>query len=432
MEFTLGIRREDKNKWERRVPLIPGHVKELKEQHGIETIVQPSSIRIFPDKEYESFGAVINEDLSSSSVVFAVKEIPIQYLQAGKTYVFFSHTIKGQSYNMPMLKKMMELGCNLIDYEKITDERGRRLVFFGKFAGLSGMIDTLWAYGQRMKWKKINNPFSEIKQTIYYNGLSELREHLKKIGDKIKREGLPESLSPFIVGFAGYGNVSSGAQEILDILPVKEIRPKQLEAIHENFSKKILYKVIFKEEDMVEPVSSEKKFNLQEYYDQPHLYRSIFQQYIRRLSILMNCIYWDKQYPRLVTKEFLEENLTGQLKLQVIGDISVDINGAIEFTEKATSPDTPVFVYNPIRDDVIEGFRGNGIVVMAVDNLPCELPKESSQAFSDSLLPFIPSITKADYSVNFEYLELPSEIKKAVILYHGKLTPNYQYINRFL
>ena len=197
-------------------------------------------------------------------------------------------------------------------------------------------------------------------------------------------------------------------------------------------SKKILYKVIFKEEDMVEPVSSEKKFNLQEYYDQPHLYRSIFQQYIRRLSILMNCIYWDKQYPRLVTKEFLEENLTGQLKLQVIGDISVDINGAIEFTEKATSPDNPVFVYNPIRDDVIEGFRGNGIVVMAVDNLPCELPKESSQAFSDSLLPFIPSITKADYSVNFEYLELPSEIKKAVILYHGKLTPSYQYINRFL
>jgi len=432
MGFTLGIRREDKNKWERRVPIIPSHVRELKEKHGIETIIQPSPIRIFKDEEFESAGAILDEDLSSSSIVFAVKEIPIKFLQTGKKYVFFSHTIKGQSYNMPMLRKMMELGCTLIDYEKITDKNGCRLVFFGKFAGLAGMIDTLWAYGQRMKWIGINTPFSEIKQTIHYNDLNQTREHLKKIGEKIKRDGLPESLTPFIVGFAGYGNVSSGAQEILDILPVKEIRPTQLEAIHENFSSKVVYKVIFKEEDIVEPVSSEEEFNLQEYYDQPHLYRSIFQNYIRRLSILMNCIYWDKQYPRLVTKEFLEENLTGHLKLQVIGDISVDINGAIEFTEKSTTPDNPIFVYNPIRDDVIEGYKGNGIVVMAVDNLPCELPKESSQAFSDSLLPFIPSIIKADYSVSFELLELPPEIKNAMILHQGKLTPNYQYINRFL
>ena len=260
MSFTIGIRREDKSKWERRVPITPKHVQELKEKHSIETIIQPSVIRVFQDDAYIDAGAKVQEDVSECPIVFAVKEIPIPFFKDDTTYVFFSHTIKGQVYNMPMLKKMMELGCNLIDYEKITDERGRRLVFFGKFAGLSGMIDTLWAYGQRMKWKKINNPFSEIKQTIYYNGLSEIREHLKKIGDKIKHEGLPESLSPFIVGFAGYGNVSSGAQEILDILPVKEIRPKQLEAIHENFSNKILYKVIFKEEDMVEPVSSEKKF----------------------------------------------------------------------------------------------------------------------------------------------------------------------------
>jgi len=255
---------------------------------------------------------------------------------------------------------------------------------------------------------------------------------LKKIGKRIEQEGFPDSLTPFVVGFAGYGNVSTGAQEILDILPVKEIGPKQLEAIHENFSDRIVYKVVFKEEDMVEPISTEKDFNLQEYYDHPHLYRSIFQQYIRRLSILMNCIYWDKQYPRLVTKEFLEENYMGQLKLQVIGDISVDINGAIEFTEKATSPDSPVFVYNPLRDDIIGGYSGSGVVVMAVDNLPCEVPKESSKAFSDSLLHFIPLIVKADFSVDFDHLDLPPEIKKAVILHHGKFTPNYQYINKFL
>jgi alpha-aminoadipic semialdehyde synthase len=183
---------------------------------------------------------------------------------------------------------------------------------------------------------------------------------------------------------------------------------------------------------MVEPISSEKVFNLQDYYNNPHLYRSVFHKYIHRLSILMNCIYWSERYPRLITKEFLKKNYTGQLKLQVIGDISVDVNGAIEFTEKTTNPGEPVFVYNPIRDDIIEGFTDEGIVIMAVDNLPCELPRESSQMFSDSLMPFVPAIVKADYSVDFENLNLPSEIKKAVILHQGKLTPNYEYINRFL
>jgi saccharopine dehydrogenase (NAD+, L-lysine-forming) len=120
------------------------------------------------------------------------------------------------------------------------------------------------------------------------------------------------------------------------------------------------------------------------------------------------------------------------MKLQVIGDISVDINGAIEFTEKVANPGNPVFIYNPLNDEIVDGFNSNGIVVMAVDNLPCEVPKESSKEFSDSLIPFIPSIVKADFSVDFKDLNLPSEIKKAVILHHGKLTQNYQYINKFL
>ena len=338
MSSILGIRREDKNKWERRVPLIPQHLKELKEEHGIDSIVQTSPIRIFSDKEYEDVGIKVQEDLSQCPVIFSVKEMPINFFEPNKTYAFFSHTVKGQKYNMPMLKKMMELGCTLIDYEKITNEKGRRLVFFGRYAGLAGMVDTLWAFGQRLEWQEIKTPFSEIKQTIHYDGLDEIKSHLKEIGKKIEQQGFPESISPVIIGFAGYGNVSTGAQEIIDILPVKEIAPSQLESIHEAPLNNVIYKVIFKEEDMVESISSEKGFDLQNYYTNPHFYRSIFQQYIRQLSILMNCIYWDKRYPRLITKEFLEENLTGHLKLQVIGDISVDINGAIEFTGKSTSP----------------------------------------------------------------------------------------------
>ena len=146
----------------------------------------------------------------------------------------------------------------------------------------------------------------------------------------------------------------------------------------------------------------------------------------------MNCIYWDNRYPRLITKDILEENFTGTMKLQIVGDISIDINGAIEFTEKATNPDDPVYVYNPIRRDIIDGYKGKGIVVMAVDNLPCELPRDSSKNFSDSLIRFIPEMLYADYSVNFKNLNVPPEIKRAVILYNGKLTKDYQYINRYL
>jgi alpha-aminoadipic semialdehyde synthase len=179
---------------------------------------------------------------------------------------------------------------------------------------------------------------------------------------------------------------------------------------------------------MVERISNNKDFSLQEYYTQPDLYRSVFHNYLPFLSVLMNCIYWNKQYPRLITKDFLKKNYSKDFKLQIVGDISVDINGAIEFTEKVTSPDNPVFTYNPLNFGIIDGYDGDGIVVMAVDNLPCEVPRDSSKAFNDSLTPFIPSIVKTDFSVDFKNLNLPPEIKKAVILYHGKLTPDYQYL----
>jgi len=429
----IGIRREDKNEWERRVPLIPEHVKEFKEKYGIETIIQPSKIRVYSDNEYSNVGTIVQEDLSSCPTIFAVKEIPIDFFEPKKTYVFFSHTIKGQKYNMPMLKKMMELECNLIDYEKIVNEKGFRLVFFGRFAGLAGMVDTLWAFGQRMKSKGIDSPFNEIKQTINYKKhLPEIKEHLKNIRKKIEQDGIPKSLTPVIVGFAGYGNVSKGAQEILDILPVKEISPKKIKMIFDNPSDNCIYKVVFKEEDMVEPISPHGTFELQDYYKHPEKYKSVFEKYVPYLTILMNCIYWDGKYPRLVTKEFLKNTDQENLKLQVIGDISVDINGAIEFTEKSTDPDDPVYVYDPITDTITDGCSGDGVVIMAVDNLPCELPRESSHEFSNSLYDFVSEIAKADFTQDFDDLTLPLPIKKAVSLYHGKLTPEYQYIDKYL
>ena len=189
MTYFLGIRREDKNKWEKRVPLIPDHIKELKEKHRINTIIQPSPIRAFPDNKYIQANATVDEELSPN-VIFAIKEIPISFFKAGKTYLFFSHTIKGQKHNIPMLKKMMDLKCNLIDYEKITNETGRRLIFFGRYAGIAGMIDTLWAFGQRLKLKGINSSLSDIKQTIEYQDLEHAKQHIAQIGNKIREEGL--------------------------------------------------------------------------------------------------------------------------------------------------------------------------------------------------------------------------------------------------
>jgi len=428
----LGIRREDKSKWEARVPLIPEHVKKFKEEHGIETIIQPSKIRTYSDDEYVKAGASVKEDVSPCPIVFAVKEIPIDFFESRKTYVFFSHTIKGQEYNMPMLKKMMDLGCNLIDYERIVDERGFRLVFFGRFAGLAGMIDTLWSFGQRLKSQNIDTPFNEIKQTIHYKDLTDAEEHLKEVGAKIKNDGIPKSLTPLVVGFAGYGNVSKGAQEILDILPVKEISPKEIKDIYDNPSDRCIYKVVFKEEDMVEPISSDNTFELQDYYNHPEKYRSVFEKYVPDLTMLMNCIYWDIKYPRLITKEFIKKDYDVNYKLQVIGDISIDINGAIEFTEKSTISDIPSFVYNPKTDSIKDGVEGEGIVIMGVDNLPCELPRESSHVFSTALFDFIPEVVKADFTKDFDDCKLPSAIKKAVILHHGKLTPDYQYIDKYI
>jgi alpha-aminoadipic semialdehyde synthase len=432
MSFKLGIRREDKNIWERRVPIIPNHVKELKEKYNISTIIQPSKIRIFSDEEYRNIKVKVDENLGDANVIFAVKEIPIDFFEKNKTYVFFAHITKGQKYNMPMLKKMIDLRCNLIDYERITDEKNRRLVFFGRYAGFAGMIDTLWALGQRLKYKKIKTPINEIKQSIYYDDIDKIKNHFRKIGKRIQMQDFPDNISPIVVGLAGYGNVSNGAQEILDVLPIKEINPNELETLNTNYSNKVIYKVVFKEEDIVVPVSSNKKFNLQEYYSNPEFYQSVFYRYLPYMTILMNCIYWEERYPRLITKKFIKECYSKNIKLQIIGDISVDINGAIEITSKTTTPSNPVFVYNPLTDNISDNYRDDGIVVMAVDNLPCELPKESSIEFSNALFSFIPHIVKADYSTDFDSLDLPPEIKRAVILHHGRLTPNFSYISKFL
>ena len=274
MQKTIGIRREDKNEWERRVPLVPDDVRWLREKHGIRTVIQPSAIRTFGDDEYRAAGAEVGEDLGSAGTVFAVKEIPASLFQENKTYVFFSHTIKGQPYNMEMLKVMVDRRCSLVDYERVLDEKNRRLIFFGRYAGLAGMLDTLHGYGMKLQARGIDNPFARVRQAYQYASLEEAKAGVEDVGKAIDEHGFPDELCPLVVGFAGYGNVSRGAQEIFDLLPHKILSAEALVEMIENFAgdNLNLVKVVFSEDDMVRPLQG--SFDLQDYYAHPEKYES--------------------------------------------------------------------------------------------------------------------------------------------------------------
>jgi alpha-aminoadipic semialdehyde synthase len=420
---------------ERRAPLTPKHVERLIKTKKLDFVVQTSEKRVFSDEEYISAGAKIAKELKKCSVIFGVKEMPIPFFEEEKTYVFFSHVIKGQEYNMPMLRKMMEMKCNLIDYERVVDEQGKRLIFFGRYAGLAGMINSLWSMGLRLKEAGYKTPFAHLKQAHLYSSLAEVREVMSAIGQEIAEKGLPEELQPFTVAFTGYGNVSQGAQEIIGLLPVKEISPEKLLTLkrRSKLPNNLIYKVVFKEEHLVEPIAENEGFDLHEYYNFPEKFKSKFEKYIPHLDMLINCIYWDARYPRLVTKDYLQKLFASETpKLKVIGDISCDVHGSVECTEKGTEIEDPIFVYHPATRDYTMGHKGEGVLVMSVDILPSELPRDSSAGFADVLVNYVKAIADCDFNEDFLTLDLPNAIKSALILHRGELTPHYKYLEEHL
>ena len=297
------------------------------------------------------------------------------------------------------------------------------------------MINSLWSLGQRYAELGIETPFLKIHQTHKYDSLEEATEVISEVGKWIAKNGLSELISPLVIGITGYGNVAKGAQEILDLLPVKEISHKDLldSKIQGNLPNDAIYKVVFEEKHLSKPKEDGKEFDLQEYYNHPERFEDQFEQYIPHLTILMNCMYWDERYPRIVTKDYLETLYKkGISKLTVIGDVTCDPDGSIECTHKGTEIEDPVFVYNPLTREPAMGFKGDGILVMAVDILPSELPRESSQTFSDALIGFIPEILKTDFTQTFDDLKLPAPFKKAMILHNGELTPDFKYLEQYL
>jgi saccharopine dehydrogenase (NAD+, L-lysine-forming) len=436
MNTKIGIRREDITKWEKRVPLIPSHARELADRYPIEFRVQPSTIRVFNDADYRAAGIAVEESLSPCPLILALKEIPLDLIEKDKTYVFFTHTTKAQPQNRSMLRKMRDLGCTVLDYEKMVDDKKRRVLYFGNYAGHAGMIDTLWTLGKRLEAEGTANPFTLLQPAHRYLSLVEAKEAVAKLAWKLIQEGPPQGLGPIVFGFFGYGHVSQGAQEIFDILPVETVRPADLPKLFQGGerSPRPLYKSVFHEEDMVRPVDPARPFDLQDFYEHPEAYRSFTEEAVPYLTVLVNGIYWTPRFPKYVTKPFLKKLYggSGRPRLRVIGDITCDINGSIESTIRGTDSEAPVYIYDPARDEAVAGFSGPGPAVLAVYNLPAELPLESSTYFSGKLKDYVPALISARFDEPFAECGLPDVLRRAVILYRGQLTPDFAYLGPYL
>ena len=428
---SISIRREEKE-FENLSPLIPEDINYLKTKFNITTIIQPSNNRIIKDSEYSNKGALVEEDISSKSeIIIGLYETLIESIQPSKTYLFNAQLNKKKENLVPLLKKLISSKASLIDYEHITDTKGRPLIHFGTFAGNAGMIDSFWALGQKLLSQGLETPFLKIKQAYTYGTLEKAIESLKQIGKEIDIIGLNFPDGPLIIGILGSGNVSKGVQEIINCIPSQELKPEELEEFFDGgfYSENRIYYVIFQEKHMVKPKELEDDFELQDYYANPDKYESQFVKYIPYLTAIINTTYWDDKYPTFITIESLKRLFEGGLSiLRVIGDFSCILNGSIELTVKVTTIKEPTYTFDLNNQKTINGFLGKGPAILSIENLACELPYDSSKSFSSLLKNYIPQIVNVKLTDNFEQLDLPEEIKKGIIIYKGKLTPNYKYL----
>ncbi|NJO49543.1 MAG: hypothetical protein HC840_08955 [Leptolyngbyaceae cyanobacterium RM2_2_4] len=436
--IVIGIRRENDSKFEARVPLIPAHLEQLSHQLGeqVSFIVQPSPLRTFSDQEYRQVGAIVQADLSDADIVLCIKEVYPEHLLDHKTYLVFAHVIKGQLSNMSVLQALMRRQITLIDYETITDESGKRTVFFGRSAGQTGMFETLRAFGQRLTSQRKPCIFNELKPVYEYVDLADAVQHLKALGAILQQH--PEQLGitdyPLVFGFAGLGNVGQGALEIFDCLPTQEVLPTQLADLFRsrNYSPGTLFKCLLQKSDLLR--NSLHQFDVQDYAAHPSHYHSILPDLLPYISVLLNCVFYAPQYPRILPNDaFAEAWLRGARRLQVVGDLSCDPpDGSVACTVTSGDLYHPIFDYNPIDGSVSNAFGEDTVTVMAVDNLSAGLPRDASIAFSTMLRDFIPALVKADLHQADLSAQLPPELYKATVTHQGDLMPRYRYLEPYL
>ncbi|KAJ4792712.1 Lysine ketoglutarate reductase/saccharopine dehydrogenase [Rhynchospora pubera] len=435
----VGIVAESINIWERRAPLTPSHCGRLllggKGKSGItRIIVQPSTKRIHHDAQYEDAGCEISDDLSECGLIIGIKQPKIETILPDRAYAFFSHTHKAQQENMPLLDKILDERVSLYDYELIVGEDGKRLLAFGKFAGRAGLIDFLHGLGQRYLNLGYSTPFLSLGASHMYPSLAAAKSAVIAVGEEIATLGLPSGISPIVFVFTGDGNVSQGAQEIFKLLPHTFVGVDQLPELYMGTDKNSkstkrvfqVYGCIITSQDMVAPKDPTKSFSKADYYTHPEHYNPVFHERVAPYaSVIVNCMYWEKRFPRLLSTKQLQDLVKRGCPLLGVCDITCDIGGSIEFVNKSTSIESPFFRYNPYTDSYHDDMTSDGVICLAVDILPTEFSREASQHFGDILSQFVTSLASAK-----EIDELPSHLRKACIAHKGALTPLYEYIPR--
>ena len=431
MPLTTYIRKEDKNRWERRAPLTPDAVAALV-QAGIPVWVERAPDRLYADTAYQQAGATLTRSSTSADIVLGIKEPALAAIRDHQVHLAFSHTIKGQPYNMGLLKTFMARKCTLIDYELIKDEKGVRSIAFGRFAGIAGAVDTLHVFGRKLAQKDHSSLAAGIHMAHHYETLGNLENQLRQHAHDFEEDATKTALLQDLPGdlkmvITGSGNVGKGCVEVCEWLGLPRVDPARL--AEGNPPRGSWYSVL-KTANLVASKSG-GGFSWREYREfGKQRYESIFHQYLGTFNLLLQTPYWDEDYPPLLPRAVLTE-YADDLPL-VIGDISCDINGSLECTLAATTIDEPAYTYLPASHAKRAGISWDGPTIMAIDHLPCELSRDASEHFSNILARFLPELVAIDLSMPLESCGLSKVLRDAVIVYKGELTPGFTYLEDYL
>ena len=395
--LKFGLIREGKIPSDNRVALSPAQCKFInKTQEGIEVVVQQSDSRCYSDQEYKMAGVEVKEDISDCDILLGIKEVPLNMLIAGKTYLFFSHTKKLQPYNQKLLKEIIAKKITLIDYECLEHEDGKRIIGFGFFAGIVGAHNGMMAYGKKTgayNLEKVNSnkSFQDLIHT--YFGLN---------------------IPPIKIAVTGSGRVAHGILEIMNLLGIHEVEPD--EYLENKFSYPVY--VHLKGRDLY--LNKETNtYNRTEFHKNPSAYKCSFEQYIPHTDILMNGIYWDHDIPRLFEKEALSKP---NFNIKTIADITDDMYGSVPCNLGDSTIEDPVYGVDKNSLEKTAPYLPESIDVMAVGNLPNELPRDASRYFGQQLIKHVlKDIIDGNSSI----------IDKATIVKEGKLTEYYKYMKSF-
>lgn len=396
----IGIIKEGKVPHDFRVPLTPHQCAAFKKIYpAIELVVQPSEIRRFKDEEYVKAGITLQEDLSDCDLLIGVKEVPIDMLIPHKSYMFFSHTIKKQPHNAKLLRAILDKKIRLIDYETLKDERHKRLIGFGRYAGIVGAYEGFRAFGKKHGLYELISPSN-------CHDRKEMEHEMHKIV-------LPSSIKVVLTGF---GRVGTGAQEIMSLLPIKKITPEEFV-----FQKIEEPAYIHLDTHEYYARRDNGNFDKQDFYANPKEYLSVLSGYLRRADLYISCHLWASSNPVLITKEDI---VHPDWKCMVIADISCDVNGPIVSTIRASEINNPLYGYHRIENKEVDWREKDAICVMAIDNLPCELPRDASEDFGNELMTKIfPLLFDSD----------PHGLiwKASETTLDGELTPHFAYLGDY-